>query len=251
MSVYTAKKGTKKFIFLNQRTNVLKEIPKSFPVSKEKEVALFKKMVRGPIQQVNCMFRTVTLIEDGFPKDCNIRGNVMFDQIIDTFISVELSAEIYSLDGSITDENVVQWKISDGTKSSNFFHVGDTKTVSLHKKKGIILGFSFPKPVEAVFSIRFTITFGLNNLQKCAIRPFYLKAHSFKKTKKKTTKAINLVTDERIWIPKLLQTVEQTPLDMLCLSDDDMEVENIFDELHGYNLNEVVPLDNYTMVNDV
>ena len=209
--------------------------------------------MRGPKKQVYCKFRSLVLAEDGFPNSCNVRGDVIFDQIIDSFVSINLTADIYSLNGEKLGNDCIFWKISDRTRSSDFFYVNTLQTISLHKKPGMTFGFVFPKPVEAIFSIRFTITFGVDNIQKYSIRPFYLKASYFRKNKDKNTitKEINLITDDRLWIPKLLEAAKITPMTPLDVDNDDFDFKDIFDnDLYAYDSKEVPPLYTYELLND-
>ena len=252
MSVYNSKKGAKKFVFTHDRKNMLQEIPYTDTINTNKELALFRESIRGPKSQVYCKFRSLILAQDGYPKGCNVRGDVIFDRMIDSFVSINLTATMYSLNGEELDNDCIYWKVSDKTRSSNFFHVNTLQTVSLQKKSGMTFGFVFPKPVEAIFSIRFTITFGVDNIQNYSIRPFYLKASYFRKNKEKNTitKEINLITDDRIWLPKLLKASETTPFNV-DVDDQDFDFNDLFDnDLHGYDLSEIPPLHCYEILKD-
>ena len=252
MSVYNSTKGAKKFIFTHDRSNLLQEIPYTDTINKNKELASFRKSMSGPKKQVYCKFRSLVLADDGFPKGCNVRGDVIFDQIIDSFVTINLTATMYSLNGEELNNNCIYWKVSDKTRSSNFFHVNTSQTISLQKKTGMTFGFVFPKPVEAIFSIRFTITFGVENIQNYSIRPFYLKASYFNKNKEKNTitKEINLITDDRVWLPKLLKSSTTTPFD-IDEDDNEFDFKDIFDyDLYAYDLKEVPPLNTYELLND-
>jgi len=160
-------------------------------------------------------FLAKKFIRLGDPKDgfnSHLCFSILFNKQVKGHASMVVDVAIYALDGSLLPKESCVWRVP----GSNDLFDNQTRNDFPIDTKELKIGILLRTDMEAMVSVRYYLDLGYtSNLQQC-LNPFYIKLQHPK---------IHLITEDRKFLPKILERLTLPVIQETIFDDKDLEDE--------------------------